>query len=103
MNPTLRRLPLVICALPVLMAVNGADLKSATGEPPRFVIAAPGIAYSTFEIHADDAEAFSGYAFKIDLDVAELRLIPAGDPPSRRKVEQIIGPFPPEPPINAIS
>src|SRR4029453_12685986 len=94
MNPTLRRLPLVICALPVLMAVNGADLKSATGEPPRFVIAAPGIPYSTFEIPPGAAGGFSGYAFKIDLAGAELRLIPAGDPPSRRKVEQIIVSYP---------
>lgn len=101
MNSTMRRLALVICALPVLMAVNGADLKSARGEPPRFVIAAPGIAHSTFEIHPADAEAFSGYAFKIDLDVAELRLIPAGDPPSRRTVAQIVASYPAVVAINA--
>jgi hypothetical protein len=63
-------------------------------EPPRFSIVAPGIAHAVFKVRPADAEPFSGHAFKIDLDVAELRLIPAGDPPLRRTVEQIVAPYP---------
>jgi exopolysaccharide biosynthesis protein len=75
------------------MAVNGAGVGSARGEPLRFLTVAPGIAHSTFEISAEDAEPFSGHAFKIDLDVAELRLVPAGGPSSRRTVAQIVAPY----------
>src|SRR2546425_12962155 len=49
----------------------------------------------------DDAEPFSGHAFKIDLDVAELRLVPAGGPSSRRTVEEIVAPYPAVVAINA--
>ena len=63
-------------------------------EPPRFSIVAPGIAHAIFEVRPADAEPFSGHAFKIDLDVAELRLVPAGDPSARRTVEQIVAPYP---------
>src|SRR2546425_8579605 len=41
----------------------------------------------------DDAEPFSGHAFKIDLDVAKLRLVPAGGASSRRSVEEIVAPY----------
>ena len=53
-----------------------------------------GIAHAVFRVQPADAEPFSGHAFKIDLDVAELRLIPAGEPPLRRTVEQIVAPYP---------
>ncbi len=39
--------------------------------------------------------------FKIDLDVAELHLVPAGDPPARRSVEQIVAPYPVVVAVNA--
>ncbi|HKX04179.1 MAG TPA: phosphodiester glycosidase family protein [Methylomirabilota bacterium] len=55
---------------------------------------APGIAHAVFKVRPADAEPFSGHAFKIDLAVAELRLIPAGEPPLRRTVEQIVAPYP---------
>jgi exopolysaccharide biosynthesis protein len=55
---------------------------------------APGIAHAIFEVRPADAEPFSGHAFKIDLGVAELRLVPAGEPSARRTVEQIVAPYP---------
>jgi len=100
MKPGMRRLALVLYALAVLMAVNGAGVRSARGDP-RFGTVAPGIAHSTFEIRSADAEPFSVHAFKIDLDVAELRLVPAGGPSSRRTVQQIVAPYPAVVAINA--
>src|SRR6266498_5016032 len=47
------------------------------------------------------AGPFSGHAFKIDLDVAEIQLIPAGGHSSRRTVEQIAAPFPAVVAVNA--
>ncbi len=101
MKPAMRRLPLVLCVLAVLVAVNGTGVRATRAEPPRFLTVAPGIAHSAFEIRAEDAEPFSGYAFKIDLDVAELRLVPAGGPSSRRTVAQIAAPYPAVVAINA--
>src|SRR5437879_2858205 len=101
MKAAMRRLPLVLCVLAVLVAVNGTGVRATRGEPPRFLTVAPGIAHSAFEIRAEDAEPFSGYAFKIDLDVAELRLVPAGGPSSRRTVAQIAAPYPAVVAINA--
>jgi hypothetical protein len=57
-------------------------------------VVAPGIAHAAFKVRPADAEPFAGHAFKIDLEVAALRLIPAGDPPLRRTVEQIAAPYP---------
>src|SRR4029453_14198015 len=68
MMATMRRSTLVRCALPVLVFVNCAGAGGGGGEPPRFSTVAPGIAHSTFEIHTDGADPFSGHAFKIDLD-----------------------------------
>jgi hypothetical protein len=48
-----------------------------------------------------DAEPFSGHAFKIDLDVAELRLVSAGNPLARRTGEQIVAPYPVVVAVNA--
>jgi translation elongation factor EF-G len=84
------RLILVPCLSAVLLAV----MSPVRAEPPRFSIVAPGIAHAIFEVRPADAEPFSGHAFKIDLDVAELRLVPAGDPAARRTVEQIVAPYP---------
>lgn len=86
------------CVLAVLLALAGAAMSPVRAEPPRFSprfsTIAPGIAHAAFEARPADTEPFSGHAFKIDLDVAELRLIPAGDPPLRRSVEQIVAPYP---------
>jgi exopolysaccharide biosynthesis protein len=65
----------------------------ASAEPPGFSTVAPGIEHAVFEVPATDAEPFSGHAFKIDLEVADLRLVPAGDGTARRTVEQIVGTY----------
>ena len=92
-----RRLIVVLYAL----MVSGAGVSSASGEQPRFVTVAPGIAHATFQMRPQDAEPFSGHAFKIDLDVAELRLVPAGGPSTRRTVEEIVASYPAVVAINA--
>jgi hypothetical protein len=89
-GPCALRLILVLCVL----AVSGAGMSPARAELPRFSVVAPGIAHATFNVHPADAEPFSGHAFKIDLDEAELRLVPAGDPAAGRTVEQIVAPYP---------
>jgi phosphodiester glycosidase len=72
----------------------GAVTSPVSAEPPRFSVVAPGVAHAVFRVRPADADPFSGHAFKIDLEVAELRLIPAGDPPLRRTVEQIVATYP---------
>ena len=96
-----RRLIQVLCILAVLLAVSSAGMSPVRAEPPRFSIVAPGIAHAIFEVRPTDGEPFSGHAFKIDLDVAELRLVPAGDPPVRRTVEQIVASYPVVVAVNA--
>jgi hypothetical protein len=95
------RLILVLCVLAVFLAVGSAGMSPVRAEPPRFSIVGPGIAHAIFEVRPADAAPFSGHAFKIDLDVAELRLVPAGDPPARRTVEQIAAPYPVVVAVNA--
>jgi phosphodiester glycosidase len=96
------RFILVLCVLAVLLAAASAVMSPVRAEPPRFSVVALGIAHALFKVRpAADAEPFSGHAFKIDLDVAELRLIPAGDPPLRRTVEQIVAPYPVVVAVNA--
>ena len=95
------RLFLVLCRLAVLLAVSSAGMSPVRAEPPRFSIVAPGIAHAIFKVRPADVEPFSGHAFKIDLDVAELRLVPAGDPAARRTVEQIVAPYPVVVAVNA--
>jgi len=101
MKPAMRRVTLVLYILAVLLALNGAVVSSVRGESPRFVTVAPGIAHATFQMRPEDPELFSGHAFKIDLDMAELRLVPAGGPSSRRTVEEIVAPYPAVVAINA--
>jgi uncharacterized protein YigE (DUF2233 family) len=88
----------------VLLAVTGAlaiPVKAVNAESPRFRAVAPGIEHASFEVAAVAAEPFSGHAFKIDLDRAELRLVPAGSPSSRRTVEEIVASSPSVVAINA--
>lgn len=85
----------------VAALLSDAGAESARGKPARFVTVAPGVAHATFEVQPDDAEAFSGHAFNVDLDVADLRLIPAGGPSERRTVAQIATPYPVVVAINA--
>jgi hypothetical protein len=90
---------LVVGALAVLL--SDAGVSSGRGEWPKFSPVAPGIAHTTFQARADGAEAFSGHAFSVDLQVAELRLIPAGGPSARRTVEEIVAPYPAVVAVNA--
>src|SRR3989442_5592052 len=90
-----------LCVLALLVAIHGALTISEGGEAPRFSTVAPGIAYATFEVRPGDAEPFSGHVFRIDLDVVDLRLVPAGGPSSRRTVEQIAAPYPAVVAVNA--
>ncbi len=94
-----RRLTSVLSVLPVLLAGTGGVPGSAQAELARFLAVAPGIEHATFQV--PDVEPFSGHAFRIDLDVAELRLVPAGDPSSRRPVDQIAAPYPAIVAVNA--
>ena len=91
----------VVGVVATLLAVSDAGADSARGRPARFVTVAPGIAHATFEVQPDDAEAFSGHAFTVDLDVVDLRLIPAGGPSSRRTVAEIVAQYPAVVAINA--
>jgi phosphodiester glycosidase len=91
MKPVMRRLDVVLCLFPVLLTVSVGIATSMMAESLRFRAVAPGIEHVTFQVPAG-AEPFSGHAFKIDLDVAELRLVPAGGPSSRRTVEEIVAP-----------
>jgi exopolysaccharide biosynthesis protein len=91
----------VVGVVAALLAVSDVAADLARGRPARFVTVAPGIAHATFEVQPDDAEAFSGHAFTVDLDVVDLRLIPAGGPSSRRTVAQIVAPYPVVVAINA--
>src|SRR5436309_999851 len=91
----------VFCVSAILLAASSAGMSPVRAEPPRFAIVAPGIAYATFAVRPADSEPFSGHAFKIDLDVSELRLVPAGDSAARRTVEQIVAPYPVVVAVNA--
>jgi len=78
----------------VLLAVSGAAAGPAWGEPSRFVALAPGIEHAVFDVRSQgEADPFSGHVFRIDLEVADLHLVPAGGPSSRRRVEQITAPY----------
>ena len=96
-GPCALRLVLVLGVL----AVSSAGISPVRAESPRFAIVAPAIGRATFKGRSADAEPFSGHAFKIDLDEAELRLVPAGDPSARRTVEQIVAPYPVVVAVNA--
>jgi hypothetical protein len=92
---------LVVGVLAALLALSDAGAASGQRRPPRFVTVAPGIAHARFQVDPDDADAFSGHAFHVDLDAADLRLVPAGGPASRRTVAEIVAPFPTVVAVNA--
>jgi exopolysaccharide biosynthesis protein len=62
---------------------------------------ARGIEHTTFEAQDAAVESFSGHAFRIHLDAANLRLVPAGGPASRQTVEQIAATYPSVVAVNA--
>jgi hypothetical protein len=93
MESVMRRLHIVFHLLPVLLAMSGGIAMSVNAQPSRFRAVAPGIQHMAFQVEPGSEEPFSGHAFKVDLDVAELRLVPAGGPSSRRTVAEIVAPY----------
>jgi len=89
-----------VCVL-LFLAVWGAFAASSRADGARFRRVAAGIEHATFEVSPRDSEPFSGHAFKIDLDAANLRLVPAGEPTARRTIEEIAAPYPAVVAINA--
>jgi hypothetical protein len=89
----IRRLGIVLYLVPVLLTVSGGIALPLQNQSSRFRVVAPGIEHVTFEVQPVGSEPFSGHAFKIDLDVAELRLLPAGGPSVRRTVADIVAPY----------
>ena len=91
--PAMRRATVVLALLPMLLMVSTAIATVASAESPWFRQVAPGIDHVKFQVQTADPEPFSGHAFKIHLDVTELRLIPAGGAASRRTVEEIVASY----------
>jgi hypothetical protein len=86
----MRRLTVVLRLLPMLLLAGSAVSAQSSS---RFLGVAPGIEHLTFDVQPADGESFAGHAFKVDLELAELRLVPAGGPSSRRTVEEIVAPY----------
>jgi hypothetical protein len=95
------RATLATLAVAVAFLVTSGAGPAAPPGPLRFVTVASGIAHAPFEVRPDSAEAFIGHAFSVDLDAADLRLVPAGAPPSRRTVAEIAASYPAVVAINA--
>jgi phosphodiester glycosidase len=83
-----------LCALGMLLAATNAFATAASGETVRFRPVAPGIEYATFEVYPPNSEPFSGHAFRVDLEAAQVRLVAAGASPTRRKVQDIVASYP---------
>ena len=82
----------MVGAVAALLAAGDARPALARG-PLKFVTVAPGIAHASFAVQPDNTDPFIGHAFNVDLDVADLRLVPADEPPSRRPVAEIVAPY----------
>src|SRR5256885_7493228 len=81
-------------ALPLVLVVISSSASPVRGDDSRFRAVAPGVAHTTFKLQSDNGEPFSGHAFKIDLGVAKLHVVSAGDPSSRRTEEETAAPSP---------
>jgi len=93
--------PAVVLSVVLLLLTMSSSVTSSRGETSRFRAVARGIEHTTFEAQDAAAESFSGHAFRIDLDAANLHLVPAGGPASRRTVEQIAAIYPSVVAVNA--
>jgi Phosphodiester glycosidase len=78
----------------ILSVVCATNTTSVHAEPPRFRTVAPGIEHATFEVRSPSADPFSGHAFRINLDLAALRLVPAGGRAARQTVDRIAAAYP---------
>jgi uncharacterized protein YigE (DUF2233 family) len=87
--------------LSVLFGMSCVSASAARADEPRFVPVASGIDYAVIDKRSDVIEPVQVHAFKIDLEVAALRLVPAKGGPPRRTVEQIAAAFPMVVAVNA--
>lgn len=86
----------VLCAGVLALALVPA-CRSGDQTPSgfRFTPVDDGIEYARFFVPArGDAAAFDGHAFKVDLARADLRMLPAGGPTTRRDVDTIVRSLP---------
>ena len=93
MRPAHLGLALAVVGVVAVLLAAGVAGPAPARAPLRFTTVTPGIAHAPFEIHPDNTEAFIGHAFNVHLDLVDLRLVPAGDPPSRRTVAEIVAPY----------
>jgi hypothetical protein len=92
----------LVTALSMLAALLATEACPASGEAPRFRSVAPGIEHTALEANSGTVDAFSGHAFRVDLGVAELRLVPAaGGRTARQTVDQIVAGYPAAVAVNA--
>jgi hypothetical protein len=79
---------------PGMLVVIAAALSACAwkaGPPPlAWKAVAPGIEHAPFTAVLGAAPSFHGHAFRIDLDRADLHLVPAGRDAARRTVEDIV-------------
>lgn len=74
----------------LLVALAGCRESAARARPLAFVPVAEGVEYARFlGALAGDGTTFQGHAFRIDLEHAGLRVLPAGGPTVRREVSVI--------------
>src|SRR5215467_13433338 len=85
----------------LLLGMSCVPASPVVAEPPSFTRTAPGIDYAFIDRHPDDVEPFQIHAFKIDLEIVELRLLSAGSSARRRTVDQIVAPHPVVVAVNA--
>ena len=90
-----------LCALGMLLAAMSAFGAATSGENVRFRPVATGIEHATFEVDPPNSEPFSGHAFRVDLEAAQLRLVAAGASPTRRRVQDIVASYPAVVAVNA--
>jgi hypothetical protein len=86
----------VLCCV-VALASLAVGCRSSDDTPRgfRFTPVDDGIEYARFFVAAENgAAAFDGHAFKVDLSRADLRILPAGGPSTRRDVETIVRALP---------
>lgn len=90
---------LVACALALVVA--GCTEPSARDRPVSFTPVADGVEYARFRGVPGVSGPFEGHAFRVDLESAGLRLLPAGGPSVRREVSVIARSLPQAVALNA--
>lgn len=88
----------VMCAV---LLCGGCQRPSTAPQAIRFTPIADGVEYARFRAVRVAQSTFDGHAFRIDLEGAGLRLLPAGGPTTRREVAVIARAYEPVVAINA--